>query len=128
MKKLLIVLAFLLIGISNSFSAELFKLTSINAKSTNGNWEGWRTCDILSKLDLDDKTLTIYSYKIQIFHLNKLQCYFNDKCRSYCGYAKDDLNKLVYVNISIYSTGDITLNFKYIEGEYKYTAVFTEIN
>lgn len=127
MKKLITLLLFLTIGLTNVFSqVEWFTITSFSAKNTGQNWAIPMVSNTPAKLDVDEKTFIIYSPVQQIFKFDKLTVSFNDNCRSYKGCVKDIRNKVGYMTIDINSHAEITIHFKCLEGEMKCIAKFKD--
>lgn len=127
MKKIITLLLFLIISLTNVYSQEeWFTITSFSAKNTGQNWTLPMTSNTPAKLDVEQKTFVIYSPVKQIFKFDKLTVGFNDNCRSYKGYVLDIRNKIGYMTIEINSNTEITIHFKCLEGEMKCIAKFKD--
>lgn len=112
MQKIFLVLFMLILVSTNSFSSEKFKLTEMSTETNK--WKGIQT---KAEFEPFDSVLTIYSPRIKSFKIKNLKVGLNNICRSYKGNTIDN-GQILYVEINMYYTGEIKLNFKYINGRY----------
>lgn len=119
--KIIIVLAFLCVGLHKSYSQTYnFKTSgfSVLEKDQKGKWGKWSELDlvnILVKLDTDKSRIVVYSEAIQVFEIidyhsiqeNEFDCVYSFTCKDNNGYdctlsiitrKKQGNRKQLYIN------------------------------
>lgn len=125
MKKLLLVLAVLMIGVS--LSAQVFELRATQFKFTltpkNPSWSVWQRVDIPVTMDFQTQRIVIFSAKQQIIDFEDLEREDFEEYVTLSGYATDSHYKTIYIVITLYKTGNNFLLISYDDVAYGYKLV-----
>jgi len=118
MKRLFIVLSFLLLVFYINAETKYFKAKFFNIRYANEQWLGWQKSDVIIEFDTNKKTITIFSPELQVIKYDNFEWY-PSTIILYRSYGED--KNCIALTIKIFCYHKVSyLKICYADIQYKY--------